>query len=81
MKYLKKIGNILIISLCLLNSAVIVSAEESVSTGTDVMNETSVSPRVQSVGYKYITIDGIKYRRLWSYSENCWLEPAWTPCE
>lgn len=74
MKVFKRSIKIFLISLCLLNTC-------NITTILAAESEIDNSPRVQSVGYKYITIDGIKYRRLWSYSDNCWLEPGWTPCE
>ncbi len=29
----------------------------------------------EHTGYKYMIIDGVKYKRLWSYSKNCWIDP------
>lgn len=33
----------------------------------------------EETGYKYITIDGVRYKRLWSYTYNRWIDPEWTP--
>ena len=45
------------------------------------MEETSpgIQPRKNVTGYKYMTLNGKRYKRLWSYTYNKWEDPAWTP--
>lgn len=38
-----------------------------------------IQPRVNITGYKYMTLNGIRYKRLWSYTYNRWEDPTWTP--
>ncbi len=38
-----------------------------------------IQPRINYTGYKYKTINGKRYKRLWSYTYNRWEEPNWTP--
>ncbi len=39
----------------------------------------NVQPYSNITGYKYKTLNGIVWRRLWSYTYNRWEEPEWTP--
>lgn len=41
----------------------------------------SIQPYSENAKYKYKIINGKMHRRLWSYSQNKWLEPNWTPVE
>jgi len=38
-----------------------------------------IQPYNKKTGYKYKKINGRLYKRLWSFSQNKWLEPEWTP--
>lgn len=40
--------------------------------------DSEISPYANVTGYKYMEIDGIKYKRLWSYTYSRWEEPYWT---
>lgn len=39
----------------------------------------NIQPYEINTGYKYKRINGRLYKRLWSYKQNKWLEPEWTP--
>lgn len=54
-----------------------VQAEPSISLRTSSSQE--IQPRKNRTGYKYKTINGKRYKRLWSYTYNRWEEPDWTP--
>ena len=38
----------------------------------------SIYARSGNVYYKYIIINGKKYKRLWSADKNAWIDPYWT---
>ena len=38
-----------------------------------------ISPHVNVTGYKYIEINGVTYKRLWSYTYARWEDPYWYP--
>lgn len=80
MKYINNLKRISLITLCMLSisMATAVYAQDSAQTQE---NTTSVSPRAESTGYKYMTVNGVKYKRLWSYTRGCWVDPVWTPCD
>ncbi len=40
---------------------------------------TTADPQAEHTGYKYRWIDGVKYKRLWSYTYGKWIDPYWTP--
>lgn len=41
----------------------------------------SINPvRNDEYTYKYKTIDGIRYRRLWNKTKGEWAEAFWSPC-
>ena len=42
-------------------------------------SEDGITPRANITGYKYIEIDGITYKRLWSYTYGRWEDPYWYP--
>lgn len=62
------------LSLCL----VYVNNVYFVTTPISYSIETEFSPYANVTGYKYIEIDGIKYKRLWSYTYSRWEDPYWT---
>lgn len=39
----------------------------------------NIQPYSEDVGYIIRKINGRLYKRLWSYKQNKWLEPEWTP--
>lgn len=38
-----------------------------------------ITPRANVTGYQYMEIDGILYKRLWSYTYGRWEDPYWYP--
>lgn len=66
----KNLSKILIISSCLL-----INIEPALAVENTV-NEI-ISPRVEKTGYKYKTEKGFTYKRLWSYTNQCWIDPYW----
>ena len=42
-------------------------------------SEGEITPRANVTGYKYMEIDGILYKRLWSYTYARWEDPYWYP--
>lgn len=52
--------------------------------GTDKKNvcfskvENEILPRGEVTGYKYKYFNGVKYKRLWSYTYNRWIDAEWT---
>lgn len=70
---------LLILCLFTIASPAAVSAQ---SLSPEVLAEDTspgIQPRVNETGYKYITLNGKRYKRLWSYTYNRWEEPTWTP--
>lgn len=43
--------------------------------------ESGITPYSEVTGYKYTTFNGVKYKRLWSYTYNHWIDPYWIPCD
>lgn len=39
----------------------------------------AVQPYSSDTEYRYKCINGIWHKRLWSNSENRWIDPKWTP--
>ena len=37
-------------------------------------------PDAEETGYFYCYLNGKKYKRLWSYTYNRWIDPYWIPC-
>lgn len=40
-----------------------------------------IQPYSDIKGYRYKKVNGKTYKRLWSYTNNKWLEPKWTLVE
>lgn len=82
MKKLNKIPILFFILLLLLNLSMvtIVSANE-ISELPESTNESEISPRSEVTGYMYKTVNGVRYKRLWSYTYNHWIDPYWIPCD
>lgn len=38
----------------------------------------TIQPRGNQTGYKYKSMNGKLYKRLWSYTYNRWEDPEWT---
>lgn len=53
------------------------SANQNIST----TNDEGISPYSEVTGYIYKDINGVRYKRLWSYTYNHWIDPYWTPCD
>ncbi len=56
-----------------------VSAKSIFLTASVEETSPSIQPRINVTGYKYMTMNGKKYKRLWSYTYYRWEEPGWTP--
>lgn len=59
----------------------IVCAHENIpviTTASISSADEEISPYANVTGYKYIYIDGIKYKRLWSYTYARWEDSYWT---
>lgn len=41
-------------------------------------SSSEIVPRANVTGYQYMEIDGVLYKRLWSYTYDRWEEPYWT---
>lgn len=82
-KILSKIALLLIFILSLNMAATVVSAQEylPVEIQNTTGGETSITPRGEVTGYRYMYVNGIKYQRLWSYTGGYWIDPYWTRCE
>lgn len=50
------------------------------SSNINLLTSTSreITPKINSTGYIYITMNGKRYKRLWSYTYNRWEEPRWS---
>lgn len=78
MKVNRKLTRILVVCLCILNiNSVFVLAETNTPT---VIASDSDSSRYVETGYKYTTINGVCYRRLWNYTAGEWVDAYWTRC-
>ncbi len=55
-----------------------IAAEQNNNIPTETNQ--SISARAESTGYIYKEMGGIMYKRLWSYTRGCWIDPTWTPC-
>lgn len=81
MKNYKKIIVFNLIIMCIFTNIFTVNAlaeteEQTLSINFDVGK---ISPKIKEVtGYKYKYFDGVKYKRLWSYTYNRWIDPEWT---
>lgn len=42
-------------------------------------SDEGIEPHANVTGYKYIVIDGITFKRLWSYTYGRWEDPYWYP--
>lgn len=69
---------LLMLSIFTIASPAVVSAQNLSPIPTEIF-----SPGIQlygnQTGYKYLTIGGKRFKRLWSYTYGRWEEPAWTP--
>lgn len=78
MKISRIVAKGLLICLCLVNiNSAFVFAQENIN---DTVATDTDSPRYVETGYKYMTINGVCYRRLWNYTAGEWVDPAWTRC-
>lgn len=89
MKYSKVISKTLLLLVFVLSlniTASVVSAQELiyadvVEEAAIIDGETTINPRGEVTGYKYTYINGVKYKRLWSYTGGYWIDPYWIRCE
>lgn len=84
MKYSKILskGLLLLVFVLSLNmAATVVSAQEVLPEETEgiIEGETTISPKGEVTGYKYKYINGVLYKRLWSYTGGYWIDDAWMP--
>lgn len=78
---MKKLVTVLLLFGVLANVVSVVYAEDiqqSSTVNVTVGNGTGIEPQGESTGYKYVTIDGVLYKRLWSYTRSCWIDKKWT---
>lgn len=69
----------LFLVLTLLLSPVSVYAQNSLTAYTYLeCNRLTPTPHTNITGYKYKTVDGIRWKRLWSYTYHRWEDPHWT---
>lgn len=81
MKSLKK--NVISLILLLL---VLTTSPHSVFASSESASEpkiittigTTITPYGNITGYKYKILNGRQWKRLWSYTYNKWMDPAWT---
>ena len=86
MIYSKRLSRVFLVTLCALTLSMttVASAKELIEPAESVVmtaGEITVNPRGEVTGYKYKTIDGVMYKRLWSYTSNCWIDPYWIRCD
>ncbi len=80
MKKIKKFLTISFISTCVFSNIFILNVfakSESSITTSSVQND-MISPRAEKTGYKYTYFNGVKYKRLWSYTYERWIDEEWT---
>lgn len=80
-KILSKAVLLLIFALSFNMAATVVSAQEMVAEEAEgiIEGETTINPRGEVTGYKYKYINGVLYKRLWSYTGGYWVDAIWTP--
>lgn len=72
-----KLMNLLVLFIVLFFSPVKTYAFEYLSR--DIQTQANVkTPRKEKTGYKYKTVNGKKYKRLWSYTHSKWIDDSWT---
>ncbi len=85
MKLNKKSTAIFILTAAMFTSiaATSISAKEAaVDVGIQTMaagGGNVAQPMKEVTGYKYKWVDGIQYRRLWSYTYERWVDDHWSP--
>lgn len=78
-KILSKTLMLLVFVLSLNMAATAVSAQEVLPEETEgiIEGETTITPRGEVTGYKYKYINGVLYKRLWSYTGGYWIDDNW----
>lgn len=80
--YKKIILNIMIVCVFsnILTINVLAKTEQNISQDVAVLNiqDNVAVPYSETTGYKYKYINGVKYKRLWSYTYNRWIDKDWT---
>lgn len=85
-KFLSKTLLLLVFVLSLNITSSIVAAQEliaseSIEESVMIEGEKTINPRGEVTGYKYTYFNGVKYKRLWSYTGGYWIDPYWIRCE
>lgn len=64
---------------CMLTINVFANTEQNISQNIAVLNiqDNTAVPYAEKTGYKYKYINGVKYKRLWSYTYNRWIDDGW----
>jgi len=80
---MKKQGKFIILSfvvMCMCNGLFITNAfaqsEQNLPTSNN--GENIAVPYSEETGYIYKYFDGVKYKRLWSYTYGRWIDDCWT---
>ena len=80
-KIAKNVMRFIFINMCLLISLFSINVFAETCESNQIINYQSdgISPRIEEVtGYKYKYINGVKYKRLWSYTYSRWIDAEWT---
>jgi len=56
------------------------SVQASTVISGDSVNQNDVVIRIEETKYYYMEIRGVMHKRLWSVTNNCWIDPVWYPC-
>lgn len=70
---------LLMFSVCTIAFPATVSAQSIFPAASVEKTSSGIQPYGNHTGYKYMTIAGKRFKRLWSYTYNRWEDPAWTP--
>ncbi len=69
------------INMCLLVSLFSINVFAEICEQNQIINYQSseISPKTEDVtGYKYKNINEVKYKRLWSYTYEKWIDEDWS---
>ncbi|MCI8630403.1 MAG: hypothetical protein HFE57_13105 [Firmicutes bacterium] len=80
MKKIKKFLTISFITTCIFSNMFIsnVFAKSEFNVATSSVQNEMINPRAEKTGYKYKYVNGVKYKRLWSYTYEKWIDKEWT---
>lgn len=74
----KIIITILILSMISSTTLTVLANTFSTVNSDNIFENMNASTFSERTGYYYMTIDGIRYRRLWSYTHQSWIDPEWS---